>query len=63
MTEEMKTIEQMHQMTINELRDYCNRAMNHWSAAVEIKNYRIRTNDEYNPLLLTMGEIEEVEEE
>ena len=63
MTEEMKTIEQMHQMTIDELREYCTKAMTHWTAAVEIKNYRIRTNDEYNPLLLTMGEIEEVEEE
>jgi hypothetical protein len=63
MTEKMRTIEEMHQMTIDELREYCTKAMTHWTCAVEIKNYRIRTDDIYNPLLLTGGEIVEDEEE
>ena len=62
MREEMKTIDEMHRMTIDELTHYCRKAMNHWSAANKVKDYRIATNDEYNPLLLTGGEIVEEEE-
>jgi len=60
MEEELKTKEQMHQMTITELRAYCTFICNHWSAIRTIRDYRVETNDEYNPLLLTG--IEEVEE-
>lgn len=58
---ELKTKEQMHTMTITELRAYSTFICNHWSAIRTIRDYRVETNDEYNPLLLTG--IEEVEDE
>ena len=60
MDEELKTKEQMHTMTITELREYGTFICNHWAAIRTIRDYRVETNDEYNPLLLTG--IEEVEE-
>jgi len=60
MIEELKTKEQMHTMTIDELRSYCTFISGHWSAIRTIRDYRIETNDEYNPLLLTgITEVEE----
>jgi len=60
MDEELKTKEQMHMMTITELRQYSTFIGNHWAAIRTIRDYRVETNDEYNPLLLTgITEVEE----
>ncbi len=49
---ELKTIEEMHQMTINEIKEYCSNIMHIWSKATKIRDYRIAIGDDYNSLLL-----------
>ena len=64
MIEELKTKEEMHRMTITELREYSTFIGQHWSAIRTIRDYRVETNDEYNPMLLTgIKEVEEVGDE
>ena len=49
---ELKTVEEMHQMTIKEIRNYCTELMHIWSVATKIRDYRIAIGDDYNSLLL-----------
>ena len=51
----MKTIEEMHTMTIDELRDYGNDLFDHYMLSKKIRDYRIVTNDDNNPFLLTIN--------
>ena len=49
---EMKTVEEMHRITIDEIRAYCTDLMNAWSTANKIRDYRIAIGDEHNVFLL-----------
>tara|TARA_B100000029_G_C17168710_1_gene812438 strand:- start:212 stop:427 length:216 start_codon:yes stop_codon:yes gene_type:complete len=49
---ELKTVEEMHQMTIKEIRNYCTELMHIWGIATKIRDYRIAIGDDYNLLLL-----------
>jgi hypothetical protein len=64
----MKTIEEMHNMTIDELEEYANSLWAGYRDAEKIRRYRLLTKDEYNPTLLTIpddyqGKEEKGEEE
>lgn len=50
----MKTIEEMHKMTIDELQEYANSLWTGYRDAEKIRRYRLLTKDEYNPTLLTI---------
>ena len=55
---EIKTVEEMHRMTIDEIRDYCSDLMTLWSTASKIRDYRIAIGDEHNVFLLEAKNVE-----
>jgi hypothetical protein len=59
----MKTIEEMHKMTIDELQEYGNSLWAGYRDAEKIRRYRLLTMDEYNPTLLTIPDDYQAEEE
>ena len=61
MSDRMKTIEEMHRLTIDEIRAYCTKLMNEWSVANKIRDYRIAVGDENNPYLLEAKNVEIIE--
>lgn len=49
---EIKTIEEMHQMTMTELRAYRSEMLDHRCDITTILDYRARMGDDNNPYLL-----------
>jgi len=61
----MKSIEELHKMTRQELVDYCNDLFSVWTEATTVRDYRNRIGDDYNPFLLEAknATVEDGEEE
>ena len=48
----LKTLDELHIMTLEELRLYKTRVLNHFCEIKTVLDYRETTNDVYNPKLL-----------
>ena len=57
---EQKTIEELHEMTLSELRTYINDAFSHISEATAIRDYRSKIGE---PKLLAQPEVVDFQEE
>lgn len=57
---EVKTVEELHQLTREELENYCFEVMKYWNTCTTVRDYRKTIGDDHNPYLLTCN-IEEEE--
>lgn len=48
----MKTLDELHKMTLDELRIHKTELLNHYCEVKTVLDYRETTNDAYNPKLL-----------